>query len=193
MSSISRLILDEVHTVFEWGESFRPEYLRLSNLYLRFIGRFQWFLTSAALSYHTTDKVLHDLKMPPPSLKPQPDHSLWLRRSNDRPNLHYVVRRLRFAKSSYLDLTFLIPPNTAPNNHKDIPRFLVYCNSRDEAQKAAEYLRSLLPLELRGLIRWVHAGMSDHHRKECTDLYEEGVLIGLICTDALGMVGPTLS
>lgn len=134
------------------------------------------------------EKVLRDLKMPPSSFTPKPDHTLWLRRSNDRPNLHYVVRKMLHPKSLFLDLAFLVPDGTTPLNQVQLPRFLVYFNSRQEAQGGGKYLRSRLPLAIRHLIVWVHAGMSDEHRKESLERFEAGLLIGIVCTDALGMV-----
>lgn len=113
---------------------------------------------------------------------------LWLRRSNDRSNLHYVVRRMQSSKASCMDLAFLIKSGTNAEGCRDIKPFLVYCDSRVEAQRAAIFLRSRLTEDVRDSVIWVHSGMSDLHRKAAVERLGSGEVVGVICTDALGMV-----
>lgn len=188
---VKRIIIDEAHCVHEWGGSFRSEYLKLYRLYLRFASRvpcLQWYLTSATLTYNMAAEVLSKLHMPTLSFKRDDDHTLWLRRSNDRPNHHYVVRRMNHSIDSCNDLNGLVPDGLSSDDEKKITPFLVYVNSRKMTRKVAEHLKDRLHWENRKMIVWVHAGMSDHHRRESVEKFARGEIIGIIATDALGLV-----
>ena len=182
IDQISRIIVDEAHTVLEWGGSFRSEYLNIKRIYCRFMGRLQWYLTSATLTYDMAEEVLKALHMPKVSFNPEDNSTLWLRRTNDRPNLHYMVRQMESSIGSCYDLAFLIPKDTDASDGPSVGPFLVYCNSRQDTMRIGTFLHSRLPPSQRNYIRWVHSGMSDNHRKESIRLLEEGKLIGLICT-----------
>jgi superfamily II DNA helicase RecQ len=86
----------------------------------------------------------------------------------------------------------LVPPNPVMDDlewvEQNILQFLVYCNSRSDAEKTALYLRNRLPMHDRHHIVWYHSGMSDQFRTRVIEAYEVGEILGLCCMDACGMV-----
>ncbi|KAJ7588456.1 hypothetical protein C8J56DRAFT_785691 [Mycena floridula] len=62
--------------------------------------------------------------------------------------------------NSFQDLFFLIAAFLADPN-MTVAKFLIFFNSRAEAQAGAEYLRQHLPPRLRDKIKWFHSDMTD--------------------------------
>jgi superfamily II DNA helicase RecQ len=67
--------------------------------------------------------------------------------NTNRPNIFLIVEHMKHPANSYEYLAFLIKKNLGPGD--DLPlKFLVFFNSRAEAQAAAEYLQSHISPEL---------------------------------------------
>jgi hypothetical protein len=94
---------------------------------------------------------------------------------------------MKYPANSYEDLAFLITKNMQPGDPKP-PKFLVFFNSRAEAQAGVEYLRSRLCPELQDKIKWFHVGMTDEFRKEDIYVLLIGDVFGHAATDAAGRV-----
>ena len=93
--------------------------------------------------------------------------------------------------NSYFDLAFLVPLGLALLPQSDLlplRQFLVYFNSRAETINGARFLRQHLGPTLCHNIVWFHSGMSDEFRREVISEYEQGLIWGICCTDACGMV-----
>lgn len=86
--------------------------------------------------------------------------------------------------NSYHDLAFVIKQNTTSGNPKP-PKFLVFFNSRAEAQAGAEFLREP---ELRDKVKWFHSGMTDEFRNVGMHALLIGDVYGHAATDTAGMV-----
>ena len=190
---VTRIIIDEVHCVQIWGEGFRPPYKELQSLYTYLslhAPHIQWYLTSATLDKKLLTSVLALLGMPRYSFlsSPKPTATLWLPRSNDRPNLHYIVRKMEYSATSCEDLGFLVKPGLSKADPLPDP-FLVYCNSRSDTENVGRYLRNRVSKEMMDSIVWVHSGMSSRHRSESVQKFTRRDIIGIVCTDALGLVG----
>jgi superfamily II DNA/RNA helicase len=71
------------------------------------------------------------------------------------------------------------------------PKFLIFFDSIVESIEASKYLRSLLPPELRHLIKWFNADMSQTFRDDEFTAFKDGKRAGLCCTDSFGMVSNT--
>jgi superfamily II DNA helicase RecQ len=110
-----------------------------------------------------------------------------MRLNTDRPNIHLVVRRMQHPLNSYEDLAFIIKKNHTPGDLTP-PKFLVFFNSRGEAQAGAEYLRARLSPELRDKVKWFHSGMTDAFREQEMHALIIGESYGEGSTDAAGMV-----
>ena len=122
---INQVVIDEVHCVSQWGRDFRSSYLRLSRLHIILGEEVPWHLTSATLHSRLLQDALHIIGLPL--------DTMIYRRSNDRPNIHLCVRKMKYPIASWFDLAFLIPLNPLIDDSdwvsENIPQFLVYCNS----------------------------------------------------------------
>jgi hypothetical protein len=85
--------------------------------------------------------------------------------NTDRSNIFLIVERMKHPENSYEDLAFLIKKNLGPGDDSPL-KFLVFFNSRVEAQAAAEYLQSRLSPELRDKVKWFYSGMTDEFRED---------------------------
>src|ERR1700676_4668261 len=109
------------------------------------------------------------------------------RLNTDRPNIFLIVERMKHPANSYEHLAFLIKKGMMADDPKPI-KFLVFFNSRAEAQAGSEYLRACLSPELRDKVNWFHSGMTDEFRESeihallVGDVFRDGA------TDAAGMV-----
>lgn len=188
--SIERVIVDEAHCVDQWGHDFREAYLHLARLYqyLHYeLSGIQWYLTSATLDPAMLSHVLATIGMQPFDLIPRSYRTLWLPRSNVRSNHHIVIRMMQHTKKSKRDLEFVVKKGlTAQDVHPD--PFIIYTNSRTDCEGVGTFLREWVSPAMKKQIIWVHAGMSDAHRASAVVNFANGTLLGLVCTDALGMV-----
>ncbi|KIJ34361.1 hypothetical protein M422DRAFT_263490 [Sphaerobolus stellatus SS14] len=105
---LTGIIIDEAHCVDEWSE-FRPDYAHLGELRWLIPPGIPIMAASATMTpamQSRVQKVLH--------IDPQKRERIWL--SNDRVNIQYNVRRMKFPANSYLDLAFLVPFGLAPSS-----------------------------------------------------------------------------
>lgn len=108
-------------------------------------------------------------------------------RSNDRPEISLVVRGLKFPASSFRDLEFLIPDGAGEGDL--IPdKFLVFFDSRKEAEAAVKFLRKRLPQNLSSKICWFHSELMEKGREALTEKMRRGDVWGFCCSDSFGMV-----
>ena len=190
-NGVRRIVVDEAHCIESWGGTFCPPYEQLSWLSCILTTRapqVQWYLTSATLSPDMVSSTLRTLELPRFTFDPTiGGRSLWMQRSSDRPNLYYVAHRMTASAKSYRDLGFLIPDGLRPTDPQP-SSFLVYCNKRSETEGGAKYLLSRLPPDMQHSIIWVHSGMSDKHRQKAMEGFMNGTILGIFCTEALGLV-----
>ncbi|KIK32775.1 hypothetical protein CY34DRAFT_27154 [Suillus luteus UH-Slu-Lm8-n1] len=67
------------------------------------------------------------------------------------------------------------------------PKFMIFCNSRQDSQRMAEYLHGQLRPELHHKIVWFHSRMTQEFRMDMTEKLCGGELWGMCCTDTAGM------
>ena len=90
-------------------------------------------------------------------------------------------------QQTYLDLGFLIPANQQVGD--PLPtKFMVFFNSKGEAEEAAKFLRSHLPVEMCDKVQWLHAGMTPAFCNDEIRHLVNGEWWGLALTDVRGMV-----
>ena len=193
-NKVSRIIIDEFHVLEFWGSSFCPAYPELSRLNFHLRTRapqIQWFMMTATLSLSIAKRSLSTLGMGKIAFPARP-HSVdtrFIQRSNNCPNLYYSVRKMSYSKSSFMDLSFLVREAlTLTAVDERPPPFLVYCNSRAICEAVVSYLHGRVAADMKNSIIYAHSGMSDLHRKEAVEGLTNGTVIGIICTDALGLV-----
>ncbi|KAI0045264.1 P-loop containing nucleoside triphosphate hydrolase protein, partial [Auriscalpium vulgare] len=168
--------IDEGHCVSQWG-GFRPEYREIGRLRHLLPQSIPFYVTSATLP----PPIITDIRQ---TLNLRPSHTKIFLRSNDRTNVHIVVREMKYAQSGFQDLAFLVQ-NWTPE--KSPPKFLVFFDSMREAELATLYLRSLLPPEHREKVKWFHSVMTPDYRNEETEALASDENWGFCTTDSFGM------
>jgi superfamily II DNA/RNA helicase len=76
-----------------------------------------------------------------------------------------MIREMQYHQQTYLDLGFLIPANWSIGDPPPA-KFMVFFNSKREAEEAAKFLKSRLPIALRDRVQWLHAGMTSAFRAD---------------------------
>lgn len=183
VQKVISIIWDEGHCVSKWAD-IRPEYKDIERLRYLLPKNIPFYITSATLPPIVLQDVMDILHVRPNKVE-------IIRRSNDRPNVHLVVRKMVHPANSFLDLAWLIPENL-PSGWKP-PKFLIFFDSIAESISAAKFLRGRLPFDRRHLIKWFNADMSSEFRDEELDNMKRGDTWGLTCTDSFGMVSATVN
>lgn len=117
----------------------------------------------------------------------QKDHTYIFTRSNDRPNVHITVRKMKYPLNSYMDLAFLIPDDW--DGISPLPyKFVIFFDNITDSIAAATYLRSRMPLHQRQKVKWFNSDMSVEFRDEESAKFKSGEDEGLACTESFGMV-----
>lgn len=175
LKRIQYFVFDEGHCISEWG-SFRPDYPELNLLRHLIPSTIPFYVASATLP----TPILRDVKK---TLQLRDDKTVLIRRSNNRPDLHLVVRTMQGPANKFYDLDFLLP-----NPEEKPPPFAVFFDSIQECEQAAQHLREKLPPDARHKIVWFHSHMSPEFREETLDAFRKGEIWGLCVTDSFGMV-----
>jgi superfamily II DNA helicase RecQ len=141
--NLINLVLDEAHVVKEWGSTFRSDYLRIGPIcYL--LNRnppVGFHLRTATMPPSRIDEIMANLHL-------HEDHTLIFRLSTDHPNIFFAVHKMQNPVGSYHDLAFVIKQHMSEGDPLP-PKFLVFFNSRAEAQAGAEFLQQRLAPELK--------------------------------------------
>ncbi|KAJ7750546.1 P-loop containing nucleoside triphosphate hydrolase protein [Mycena metata] len=177
-SRLLSIIWDEGHCVSKWA-GFRPEYKEVGHLRFLIPRSIPFVIVSVTLPPAVLSDVMHTLQVLPGKVTV-------IRRSNDRPNIHLVVREMKYSMSSFMDLAFLIKENWKPGDRPP-PKFLIFFDSIADAVEAAKFLRGRLPLEYRHKIKWFNSEMSSAFKEGEAESLKTGKIWGLCCTDSFGM------
>lgn len=176
---ILNFIFDEGHCISQWG-SFRKEYLHVGALRYLIPESIPFYVASATIPHPILLDIMDILHM-------RQENTELILRSNDRPEISLVVRGLKFPASSFRDLEFLIPDGAGEGDL--IPdKFLVFFDSRKEAEAAVKFLRKRLPQNLSSKICWFHSELTEKGREALTEKMRRGDVWGFCCTDSFGMV-----
>ena len=135
MNNLINLVLDEAHVVQEWGGTFCSDYLRIGPIrhLITWKPTVGLHLGTATLPPSRLNNLMTNLNF-------RPNHTQIFHMSTDRPNI-FLVRKMEHPLNSYHDLAFIIKLHmTGDDPHP--PKFLVFFNSRAEAQAGAEYLHA---------------------------------------------------
>ena len=161
--TVPLVIVDEAHCVSQWGQNFRPSYLKIANYILRFPHR----PTVGAFTATATAKVKEDivklLKLQTP---------VCIMTGFDRPNLYFSVERPK--KKEQRLLAFL--------REHDGESGIVYAATR----KTVDGLYDLLLKEGVSAVRY-HAGLPDEERKRNQEDFLFGRARVAVATNAFGM------
>ncbi len=162
-AEISMVTIDEAHCISQWGQDFRPSYLKI----LQFIDRLEVRPVVSAFTATATTVVKNDivdiLSLHNPKI---------LVTGFDRENLFFEVRT---SKNKDERLYHYL------QNHLE-ESGIIYCATRKNVEKVCEYL------EMRGLpVTRYHAGLSPEERKQNQEdfIYDRKPII--VATNAFGM------
>lgn len=178
------VFVDEAHCASLWGASFRKKYAT-NGIVHAFLPRSTPMI---AVTATLAPRVHHDVVQ---KLEFDPNNYIFINIGNDRPNIAQVIRAIEHPMNSYQDLDFVVPETiTCP---EDINKAFVYMDDITVGGEMGDYLNGRVDSKFHhlGLIRPYNAAMSKSYQKLVMQLFKEGVVRVLICTDAAGMVGHT--
>lgn len=160
---ISMITIDEAHCVSQWGQDFRPSYLRILN----FINRFSKRPIISAFTATATSQVKEDIIEQLGLINPYV-----LTTGFDRKNLYFSVEKPKDKFSTLLNYV----------NKRTEKCGIVYCSTR----KAVDEVCSNLIHEGFKATKY-HAGLSDNERKENQDTFIYDKCNIIVATNAFGM------
>lgn len=159
---VNLLAVDEAHCISQWGYDFRPAYLEIATIRNYFPS-----VPVLALTASATPKVQEDIQL---HLHMR-DASVFTK-SFARPNLSYSVRAVEDSKETQLCYILERVPGSA----------IVYCRNRKRTRELADML------ERNGIsASYYHAGLSGEERAARQELWLQGRIRVMVCTNAFGM------
>ncbi|KAG2115645.1 P-loop containing nucleoside triphosphate hydrolase protein [Suillus cothurnatus] len=174
--NLFNITFDKAHCISEWGKDFRPLYSELGNLQWYLPHHVRFHAVSATMAPH----ILLDVQS---KLCVQSYNLAKVVRSNDRPNIHLMVQEMKYPCNMCHDLTRILSlkEGTPPE------KFMIFVNSRDQAEGVCNSLCKDLPSHLRHKIVWFHSGMSMQFQLDMMEKLTNSEIWGICCTDAAGM------
>ncbi|CAF0728429.1 unnamed protein product [Didymodactylos carnosus] len=164
---LSRFVIDEAHCVSEYGHDFRPDYLNLGQLHVKY-RNVKFILLTATATPRVKKDILHQMKITNAKLFIQ---------SFNRSNLIYECRPKGTTDNALKKILTLIQADY--KNQCGI----IYCFSRNECEKTANYLASY---KIKALA--YHAGLNDSKRAQVQNQWANDDTCQVICaTIAFGM------
>jgi ATP-dependent DNA helicase RecQ len=178
--NIVHVVIDEAHCVSEWGESFRPSYLRIAEIIeaLRAVPKtpagngFSLPLVTAftaTASAPVLEKIERYIFGPDISSSTQVNRIVG---NPDRSNIEYAAQGALVRDLAVRDLLL----------KNELPA-IVFCSSREGSEKLTRYLRRRFGEQA----RFYHAGLSREERADTEKWFFENDKIILVATCAFGM------
>lgn len=165
--NISHIAIDEAHCVAEWGDSFRPAYLELTNI-LKTLNVPAVSAFTATASQEVLDRMAEILF----------EGSAHIVRSEaDRPNIYYAVEHV-FSKEKAL--LYAVMREQRP--------LIAFCSSRNRCQTLALLLIEFLSFyNEQDTVRFYHAGLSREEKSTVEKWFFPKKNAILVATCAFGM------
>lgn len=173
------IIVDESHCISQWGGDFRPAYDELSVLRAQAVLPIPFVLASATMP----PDVLYECEK---SVLIQPERAFYVNLGNDRRNIKQEVRPL---KNDH-DFTALDKIFDFDNicTSSDIPKTLVFANTRPQVQKIWRYIRSRLPSYMAKQVSFMHGLLTTRGKRRTMKQFTNSDIRILVATEAIGMV-----
>lgn len=161
-ADISMLTVDEAHCVSQWGQDFRPSYLKITQ----FVASLPRRPILSAFTATATARVRRDIV----ELLGL-DHPHIVTTGFDRPNLHFAVRN----KNKRAELLGFLEGSREASG-------IIYCATRKKVEEVCDALRAKGHVATR-----YHAGLPDAERRQNQDdfLYDRSRI--MVATNAFGM------
>ena len=162
-ANISMVSIDEVHCVSQWGQDFRPSYLRIVDFINELPRRPIISAFTATATKEVKDDVIHILGLQEPTV---------LTTGFDRSNLYFAVKH---PNNKYNEVRAYLEehPNTSG---------VIYCSTRKNVEEVCDNLIR----DGYAATRY-HAGLSDREREQNQDDFIYDVKPIMVATNAFGM------
>lgn len=162
-TKISMVAVDEAHCVSQWGQDFRPSYLKIVEFINRLPVRPVISAFTATATAAVRDDIIDILQLQDPTLSTT---------GFDRPNLSFAVQT---PKDKYAAVKEYLEQHSGESG-------IIYCSTR----KVVEEVCERLSLDGFPVTRY-HAGLEDAERRENQDdfIYDRAPL--MVATNAFGM------
>lgn len=165
-ADISLIAVDEAHCVSQWGQDFRPNYLRIAE----FIARLKKRPPIGAFTATATPRVKEDIL----SLL-QLQNPKTVVTGFDRPRLHFSVRKIPTLHERDEELLRIIREHGSDSG-------IVYCATRKNVEDVCRLLSDYSISATR-----YHAGLSDDERRNNQDDFRFDRSQIMVATNAFGM------
>ena len=161
--AVDLLAVDEAHCISQWGQDFRPSYLRIPQ----FLGRLQKRPIVAAFTAPATEAVRRDVIRLLTLQDPQTVVTGF-----DRPNLRFEVRRPSHKNA---ELGRLLAAHRGESG-------IIYCSTRRNVEQVCERLQERGYAATR-----YHAGLSETERRRNQEAFVYDRTPIVVATNAFGM------
>lgn len=173
-AQVTQVVVDEAHCVHMWGPSFRPDFLKIPEL---FPGERPPIVALTATATQETQAAITQF------LQLCPERAL-VTRSVDRPELRFLVYNESSSperiNNSQDKLPILVKILRAAQRRDETA--IIYTSTVREAEQLARRL------DLHGFtVRYYHGRMATQAREEVQELFREGIVKIIIATKAFGM------
>ncbi|TFK90448.1 P-loop containing nucleoside triphosphate hydrolase protein [Polyporus arcularius HHB13444] len=178
--SLEGFVIDEAHCIVQWGGEFRPLYAELGALRTFTPRRRPLAAFSATMAPSVLAKVEETLLI-------NPSTSFYVNLGNDRPNIYQDVVMMQGSKD-YAALDRVLPLKDV-SRVAEIPKTLVFTNSRKAAMHVWKHLKEALPSHLAqsNAVDLLHAYRRRRARQGVMELFRAGEVRILVATEAAGM------
>ena len=161
--NIPLVAVDEAHCISQWGQDFRPSYLKISG----FLDSLPRRPAVGAFTATATQRVKEDIRTLLALREP-----LEVTTGFDRPNLYFEVVRPRQKRAYLLQFLARRPGQSG----------IVYCSTRKQVESVCEALRESGVAAAR-----YHAGLEDRERRENQEDFLYDRVRVMVATNAFGM------
>ncbi|PSR28500.1 MAG: hypothetical protein C7B47_04855 [Sulfobacillus thermosulfidooxidans] len=163
----SLLVVDEAHSISEWGHDFRPDYRRIKQFH-RLLGQPPILALTATATPQVEDDILRQLGL-------SPEKCLVTRQSMDRANIFLAVEKVAGSKQQHQAVLGAIQQESGA--------IIIYTTTR----KQAEYWGRWIQQAIQEPIGIYHAGLMQNERMVVQDAFSTGRLRIVVATTAFGM------
>ena len=162
-AEISMLTVDEAHCISQWGQDFRPSYLRILDFIDSLPRRPIVSAFTATATREVKDDIAQTLRLRDPEI---------VITGFDRPNLYYRVETTRRKDAFVADYVRSHPGESG----------IIYCATRKNVDAVQEMLRSKDISAAR-----YHAGMTNEERRQSQNDFIYDTAPVIVATNAFGM------
>lgn len=160
---ISMVTVDEAHCISQWGQDFRPSYLKILDFIELLPKRPIISAFTATATLEVREDIINIMQLDDPNM---------LVTGFDRQNLKFTVKK---PKDKYAEVIDYI------NNHRS-ETGIIYCQTRKYVEEVCERLNEDGILATR-----YHAGLSDMERKQNQEDFIYDIKPVMVATNAFGM------